>query len=109
MRLAAWSVLVYAILIALGGILGYVRAHSLPSLYASIPSAIALLACTPGLFRSKRPALIVALVVVLLLDAFFTFRFSQSQVWMPAGMMMLVSLVTLSTIVYSARQHPINS
>lgn len=109
MRLAAWSVLIYAIIVAVGGIFGYVKAHSMASLFASIPFAIALLACTPGLFTSKRPSLIVALVLVLILDAFFTFRFSQSLTWMPAGMMMIVSLLTLSTIVYSVRQNPIKS
>lgn len=104
MRLAAWSVLVYALVVAVGGIFGYIHSHSSASLFASVPFSLALLACTPGLFRSKRPALIISLILVFVLDAFFTYRFSQSFKWMPAGMMVVASLFTISAIVYGVRK-----
>ncbi len=104
MRFAGWSVLIYAVLVALGGVIGYICAHSTTSLFASIPFSIALLLCTPGLFRSKRPAFFVSLILVLILDAFFTYRFSISLLWMPSGMMMVISLITLSSLVYGIRK-----
>lgn len=104
MRFAAWSVLIYALLVAAGGIFGYVHAKSTLSLFASLPFAIVLLACAPGLFMGKRVSIIVSILLVFVLDAFFTFRFSKTLAWMPAGMMMLVSLVTLSAMVYGIRK-----
>ncbi len=104
MRLAAWSVLIYALIVAAGGVFGYVHSHSLASLYASLPFSVALLSCVNGLFHSKRWSLLTALVLVIVLDAFFTYRFSLSFKWMPAGMMMVMSLLTLTMIIFSVRK-----
>lgn len=104
MRLAGWSVLIYALLVAVGGIFAYLKVGSTLSLFASLPFALILFTCAPGLFLGKRIAIIVSILAVFVLDAFFTYRFSKTLAWMPAGMMMAASLITLSAMVYGIRK-----
>jgi uncharacterized membrane protein (UPF0136 family) len=84
---------VYAVLLAVGGVIGYVKAGSKPSLVAGIGSAVLALICLV-LSKSQPPvglglgALLAACLLVV-----FTMRFAKSRKFMPGGMLMAISLV----------------
>jgi uncharacterized membrane protein (UPF0136 family) len=97
MQTASIIVYVYAVLVAVGGLIGYLKAKSLPSLIAGSVSAIALLAAAYALGAGKAWGYPLALALSLLLLVFFSIRYVKSspRAFMPGGLMAILSLLTL--------------
>ncbi len=90
-------VYVYAALVAAGGVIGYLRAKSLPSLIMGSLSAFALLGAGYALGAGKSWGYPLALVLALFLLVFFSLRYAKSspRAFMPGGLMAILSLLTL--------------
>ncbi|MFO0888105.1 MAG: TMEM14 family protein [Isosphaeraceae bacterium] len=86
---------VYALLLAVGGVIGYTKAGSRPSLIAGIASAIVVVIALFLTTTAPRLGLGIGAVVALLLAGFFGSRFSKTGKFMPSGMMAVVSVLTL--------------
>ncbi len=99
MKKSGWQVLVYAVVVGLGGIVGKVKAGSTPSLLFGLLFACLLGVSASLMIQGKRIGAIYAIVCTLALDAFFTYRFMLSYKFMPAGMMSLMSLGMLLMLV----------
>lgn len=99
-------VLIYAILILVGGIIGHAKAASLASLISGIVFGLLLLGCAIALFAKKRWGVYASLVVTFVLDGFFTYRFLKTHVFMPAGLLSLISLVVLIYLAKSITKMP---
>ena len=93
-------VLVYAMLILVGGIIGHIKATSLASLISGIVFGLLLVGCAIALYAKKTWAPYAALIVTFVLDGFFTYRFLKTHTFMPAG---LLSLLSLLVLIYLAR------
>ena len=74
MNLQAIATLIYGILIAAGGIMGYIAKHSIPSLISG--GLLGLLAIIGGviMFSGKPAGRIIALIAAVLVGAFFAFQ-----------------------------------
>ncbi len=88
-------IVVYGVLVGLGGILGYVKARSIPSLIFGLGSGIGLLVC--GWLASGHNAIGTngAIGIGLLLAVFFGIRYGRTRKFMPAGLMTVLSLLTV--------------
>ncbi|MBK9145796.1 MAG: TMEM14 family protein [Candidatus Melainabacteria bacterium] len=85
-----YSLLVAAILVAAGGIMGFVKAGSQASLIAGLASG-ALAAIAFGLtFMDMKIGLIVGFAVMLSLELIFAMRLKKTGKFMPSGVMLLV-------------------
>jgi len=91
----------YAVLLAVGGFIGYKKAGSRPSLFAGAGSALfCLSALLASVLWEPRPGLQAALIVVLLLTLLFNYRFvAKSRKFMPSGLLAVASLAVLATLV----------
>lgn len=91
--LATIATATYAALIAIGGIIGYVKAGSTPSLVAGLSFGFVIGFNSIGIYKGCRIALSVATILSLLLGAFFSYRFYLTQALMPAGLMIILSVI----------------
>lgn len=83
---------VYIILLFIGGLIGFLKAKSQVSLIMSVGFAIALSFCAAGIIFQPYVAdiLLCALLVV------FAVRLVKTQKFMPAGLMMAVTIAALA-------------
>jgi|688.fasta_scaffold10622_7 uncharacterized membrane protein (UPF0136 family) len=103
MKTSAILVMIYGILLLLGGMVGFLKAGSTASLIAG--SITALIALSAGIFLLKNQiaGLWIALGISLILAFFFGYRFYASQKMMPAGLMALISLGILLLLLFFGR------
>jgi len=90
-------VYVYAALVGAGGLFGYLKAKSLPSLLAGEMSFLLLLAAGYALGTGKAWGLPLAIGLSLFLLVFFSLRYVKSspRAFMPSGLMAILSLLAL--------------
>lgn len=96
-EIAKLTVIVLAVFIFIGGIIGFIKAKSKPSLISGIISAGLLAGCYTWSQTDAKTALIAADVLSVLLTVMFYFRFTKSRKFMPAGLLIL--LCSLAVVV----------
>ncbi|HCF29117.1 MAG TPA: hypothetical protein DEV81_18375 [Cyanobacteria bacterium UBA11049] len=97
--IATWSILIYGLLVLLGGVMGYVKAKSQVSLLSGVGSGIALLVAWFICRGNPIVGLGLAALLGLILFVVFVIRFFRTRTFMPAGLMMVLSFV--ATVVFS--------
>ena len=85
--------IVFGILTIAGGVIGYVKAGSMPSIIAGSISGIVLLVAAFLLPDHVVAGLAVGLIVSLLLAGQFVPKFIRTGKTMPAGMMSILSVI----------------
>jgi uncharacterized membrane protein (UPF0136 family) len=92
----------YALLLAGGGVMGYVKAQSRPSLIAGLASGLAALACL--ILSTSRPTLaaILGIVLAALMFVVFGIRLARTRKFMPSGLLLAVSLIVLGILAAAA-------
>jgi uncharacterized membrane protein (UPF0136 family) len=83
---------IYIILLVIGGLIGFLKAKSQVSLIMSVSFAALLALCAAGIVFQYYVAdvLLAALLVV------FAIRLSKTKKFMPAGMMLILTLAALA-------------
>jgi uncharacterized membrane protein (UPF0136 family) len=84
---------VFGALTIIGGVIGYVKAHSVPSIVAGAITGILLLVAGYLLPQNRTAGLVTALIVSLLLAAQFVPKFIRTGKVMPAGLMSILSVI----------------
>lgn len=85
--------IIFGILTIAGGIIGYVKAGSMPSIIAGSITGILLLIGAWILPEHRLAGLLTVLIVSLLLAVQFIPKFIQTGKAMPAGMMSILSVI----------------
>ena len=101
MTVAAVTALVYGALVLAGGIMGFKKAGSRPSLVAGIASQALLLLAALLLFLGRSSGAYLAMLVAAVLLVFFGMRWMKHRKFMPAGLMSLASVAALLLLVWS--------
>lgn len=91
--------LVYLIVVASGGVMGYVSAQSTVSLIAGLASGLLLGIALVLTYRTPQVGFGLAALVSLALGIFFTMRFLETGKWMPGGITMILSGLNLIMMV----------
>ncbi len=86
----------YAVLLAVGGAIGYLKAGSRPSLWAGLGSALAALVALLISVQNARWGMGLAALLALILAGFFGYRFLvKTRKFMPAGLLAVLSVAML--------------
>lgn len=105
MHFAPWVTLVYTVLVLVGGIMGYLKAHSRISLITGMVFGLLLLISSTALFKGMKIGAYGALLFSLILLCFFSWRFIQTVKFFPSGMMALISLSVLVLLAIDFKKH----
>ena len=87
--------LIYGVMLILGGVMGFLKAHSNISLITGAVSGLIVLYSSK--IKSKSSYLYVS-AISLVLAGFFSYRFAHSHTFMPAGLMLILSTTTFCVI-----------
>jgi uncharacterized membrane protein (UPF0136 family) len=90
---------VYALLLGIGGLMGYLKAGSRPSLIAGSISALAALVAV-GLWSTNfRLGVALGLLLSIALFVLFGYRYAvKTRKFMPSGLLAIASLVVLAVM-----------
>lgn len=95
MNFKATITLIYAALILIGGIIGFIKAQSLPSLIMGGTFALLLALSAVGMLKNYLLGQFIAIGLAALLALFFSYRFFLTMNFMPAGLIVILSLVVI--------------
>jgi uncharacterized membrane protein (UPF0136 family) len=87
--------LIFGVLTIAGGIIGYVKAGSTPSIIAGSITGILLIVAALLLPGHRLAGLAIGLIVSLVLAAQFVPKFFRTGRMMPAGLMSILSVIGL--------------
>lgn len=95
MNTAIIATISYGVISILGGISGYIKAKSHISLISGIISGIALIVAAFVQLQQITLGSTIAQVITLMLVAVFTVRLIKTHKVMPAGLMLILGMITL--------------
>lgn len=97
-------ILLYAVLLAVGGVYGYIKANSRPSLLAGVGSAVVAMGALGIAQWSPGFGLAVAATLAAVLCVFFNFRYARSapRKFMPSGVLAILSLLVMAHLLIAA-------
>lgn len=96
----AGLILIYGLLVAAGGVIGYLKAGSKISLISGVGSGVALAIAAYATLNTPRNGLPIATLIALFLLITFAVRWSKTRALMPAGLMAILSfLATIAFII----------
>ena len=98
MKTSAIITFVYSVLVVASGWMAYSQHASPFFLGLAVIAFLALVAGSVGMWRNSMPAAFASCAVAMLLGLFFGYLFISSETFLPGGMMLISSFVTLFSI-----------
>lgn len=91
--IAKMSLLIFAALVAAGGVMGFVKAQSKPSLISGVVSALLLGVCFFVTNDHPQTGLMAGWIVTDMLLVVFAIRLAKTKKFMPSGMMLVLCVI----------------
>lgn len=92
---AVLATVAYGLLSGFGGIWGYMKSKSKPSLISGCLSAILLLIAAGIQSRGYSSGLLMSQIIILLLITVFTIRLIKTGKFIPSGIMLIAGVISL--------------
>lgn len=87
------SIIIFALLVFIGGIIGFIKGKSKASLIAGIISALLLLWCANTTHNHSEQGILRTFLVVAILEGIFVVRLIKTRKFMPSGLMLVLSIL----------------
>lgn len=101
--IAQYTLLVTGILVAKGGVIGFIKAKSKASLVSGVVSGILLIGCFIAAIQfDPKIGLSAGAVLLAILEAIFTVRFKKTKKFMPSGMLLIVCGISQVLVILGA-------
>jgi uncharacterized membrane protein (UPF0136 family) len=100
LKIIGFIIFFYALLVFSGGVMGFAMKRSMPSLVMGGIFGLSLLFLSIKIMTFHRWAMFTAPILILALDAFFSYRFILTQSFFPAGAMLITTTITLFALMF---------
>lgn len=103
--ISRYYTLFMAVLVAAGGVMGFVKAQSKASLISGVVSGVVLgILFAVAMMGHAKEATIGAFIAYALLDTVFAMRLKKTKKFMPAGMILIFCVIgqVISALAYMA-------
>lgn len=87
------SLLIYGILMSLGGVIGFLKAKSRPSLIAGLISGGLVITAYSVSLRNPNTGFLMGAGVTSLLTIVFAIRLAKTKKFMPSGLLLIFTLI----------------
>lgn len=87
------SILVYAILVFVGGLFGFLKAKSKASLFAGLASGALMATAYSVSNRNPKVGFLIGAIICSLLVGVFVMRLVKTKKFMPSGMLLILTLI----------------
>lgn len=101
MNPAIAAAIAYGLLTLIGGVAGYLKAKSKPSLISGLISGILLIAAALIQLQGFPIGLLLARIITVALITVFAFRLQKTRKFMPAGLMIVAGAIALTIMLSS--------
>lgn len=101
MKAIAGLVGIYGLCVIGGGLIGYFLAGSTASVIWGSLSGFLMLLAGIGIYKNWTFALYGASIISIALSVFFIYRYAITKSWVPAGGMMIFSLIVLGATLFA--------
>lgn len=98
MTAIVYSIVIYALVVLLGGVIGFAKAGSTASIVMGAAFALLLLLSSLLVHKKMEIGVYISLILIGFLACFFGYRFFSSFKFMPAGLMMILSIINFTYI-----------
>ncbi|MDJ0590885.1 MAG: TMEM14 family protein [Pleurocapsa sp. MO_226.B13] len=95
MNLAVLATIVYGLLSGFGGIWGYLKSQSKPSLISGCISGILLIIAAVMQLQGNQLGLLLSKIITLLLVVVFIIRLIKTGKFIPSGIMLMTGVIVL--------------
>lgn len=95
---------VYSALVAVGGMVGFIVAGSIPSLIAGLSLGLLYAIFTTLMLQGKSIGATGTLALAAVYACFFLYRFVLTYKFMPAGLMFILSIAVLIVMIKTWQQ-----
>jgi uncharacterized membrane protein (UPF0136 family) len=95
MKNKAYILFIYSTILLLGGIIGFLKTGSVISIFSAAFLTLILNVCGSMMLYGKQLAYNISLIVLFIILIFFGFRYILTLNLMPAGIMTILTLLTL--------------
>ncbi|MFQ4145708.1 TMEM14 family protein [Chlorogloeopsis sp. ULAP02] len=100
MALDIVAAFIYGIITIIGGIIGYINASSNVSLISASICGLLLIFSAFMRLQGQTWGLTLATIVTAVLLVVFAFRLAKTRKFMPAGLMIILGMLTLAVMVH---------
>jgi len=96
-----YTTIIYALIVLIGGVIGYIKAGSTPSLIMGVAFALMLISSSVLIHKKMIIGFYLSLILTGFLAFFFGYRFFNSFKFMPAGLMIILSLINFVYLLFN--------
>lgn len=99
MRVNGVVVVIYALLVMVGGMIGFIKANSVPSLVMGMIFSLGLLLSAVAMIKGLKLGYYASILLATILTLFFAYRYMITHQIMPAGVMSTLSIIIIIALI----------
>jgi uncharacterized membrane protein (UPF0136 family) len=97
------SLLLFSVVLLVGGIVGYIKVRSKASLISGLITSFLLLGTFVPMYSNTKQGLQVAMALLIAYLALFGFRWNKTKKFMPMGLLVVLDIICLVLVVLACK------